>query len=225
MGVFYLNESAPEFQDQKKKYKLGSRLPHLRFYKNNLFGEEKNEKSFEIFINEKLDAIIDEVHEGIDHDVRETSEKIMMNVASSYALEEKKTVVFYIYESGRVSIHLKALSGLSILKDDFVFISVTSPSDDMMKQFQIQKIPTIVGILPPTPDAPDSIPQFMYGGSINFDEILANLLKLSGKEEYQQRGRRRGPDRKFEEITSTEKFRQNCLEKQKGCAIAFLSGN
>ena len=173
-----------------------------------MFGEEKNEKSFEIFINEKLDAIIDEVHEGIDHDVRETSEKIMMNVASSYALEEKKTVVFYIYESGRVSIHLKALSGLSILKDDFVFMSVTSPSEDMMKQFQIQKIPTIVGILPPTPDAPDSIRQFMYGGSINFDEILANLLKLSGKEEeYQQRGRRRGPDRKFEEITSSEKFR------------------
>lgn len=98
-----------------------------------MFGEEKNEKSFEIFINEKLDAIIDEVHEGIDHDVRETSEKIMMNVASSYALEEKKTVVFYIYESGRVSIHLKALSGLSILKDDFVFMSVTSPSEDMMK--------------------------------------------------------------------------------------------
>jgi hypothetical protein len=50
----------------------------------------------------------------------------------------------------------------------------------------------------------------MYGGTINFDEILANLLKLSGKEEeYEQqlRNRRRGPDRKFEEITSTEKFK------------------
>jgi hypothetical protein len=50
----------------------------------------------------------------------------------------------------------------------------------------------------------------MYGGSINFDEILANLLKLSGKEEeyqQQQRNRKKGADRKFEEINSTEKFK------------------
>jgi translation elongation factor EF-Tu-like GTPase len=121
----------------KKKYKLGNKFPHLRFYSNNQFGEEKNQKSFEIYINNKIESILDEIHEGIDHDVRETSEKIAMNVASSYALEEKKTVVFYFYETGRVSLHIKALSALSILKDDFVFMSVTGPSEDMMKQFQI----------------------------------------------------------------------------------------
>jgi len=27
VGVFYLNESAPEFAEQKKKYKLGNKLP------------------------------------------------------------------------------------------------------------------------------------------------------------------------------------------------------
>jgi hypothetical protein len=40
-----------------------------------------------------------------------------------------------------------------------------------------------------------------------------------------QKNRKKGQDRKFEEITSTEKFRQNCVDKQKGCAIAFLAGN
>lgn len=44
--------------------------------------------------------------------MRETSEKIMMNVAQSYALESKKNVVFYFYQTGRVSIHIKALSAL-----------------------------------------------------------------------------------------------------------------
>jgi hypothetical protein len=44
-------------------------------------------------------------------------------------------------------------------------------------------LPAIAGILPPAPEQPDSIRQFAYGGSINFDEILSNLLKLSGKEE------------------------------------------
>jgi hypothetical protein len=71
---------------------------------------------------------MDEVHEGIEHEVRETSEKILMNVATSHALEEKKNVVFYFYEEGRVSIHIKALSALPILKDDFVFMSLTNPS-------------------------------------------------------------------------------------------------
>jgi hypothetical protein len=53
----------------------------LRFYKNNVFGEDKNAKSFEIYINEKLDSIMEEIHEGMDHEVKETSEKIMMSVA------------------------------------------------------------------------------------------------------------------------------------------------
>lgn len=89
-------------------------------------------------------------------------------------------------------------------------------------------MPSIAGILPPSPEQPDSIRQFNYGGSINYDEILANLLKLSEKEnEYDnmQKNRRKAADRKFDEITSTEKFRQNCVDKQKGCAIAFLPGN
>ena len=82
-----------------------------------------------------MDSNIDEIHEGIDHDVRETSEKIMMNVAQSYALESKKNVVFYFYQTGRVSIHIKALSAMQILKDDFVFISVTEPSQDLIDSF------------------------------------------------------------------------------------------
>jgi hypothetical protein len=53
----------------------------LRFFRNNIFGEEKNAKSFEIYINDKLDSIMEEIHEGMDHDVKETSEKIMMSVA------------------------------------------------------------------------------------------------------------------------------------------------
>lgn len=51
-----------------------------------------------------------------------------MNVASSAALEEKKNVVFYFYEEGRVSLHIKALSALPILKESFVFMSLTNPS-------------------------------------------------------------------------------------------------
>ena len=64
----------------------------------------------------------------MDHDVRETSEKIFMTVAQSAVLEEKKTVVFYFYNEGVIPLDLKALSMLPILKNDFVFMAVSSPS-------------------------------------------------------------------------------------------------
>lgn len=83
----------------------------------------------------KIDVILDEIHDGIDSDVRETSEKILLNVAQSHALEEKKTVVFYFYNEGRVSLHIKALSVLPILKKDFVFMSLTQPSQTMIDSF------------------------------------------------------------------------------------------
>ena len=107
-------------------------MPQLRFYKNNLFGEEKSQKSFEIYINNKLESIMDEIHEGIEFDVRETSEKILMNVAQSHALEDHKNVIFYFYEEGRVSLHIKALSVLPILKDSYVFMSLTNPSETIL---------------------------------------------------------------------------------------------
>ena len=132
IGVFYLNESAGDYNDIKRKYKLSSKMPQLRFYKNNLFGEEKSQKSFEIYINNKLESIMDEIHEGIEFDVRETSEKILMNVAQSHALEDHKNVIFYFYEEGRVSLHIKALSVLPILKDSYVFMSLTNPSETIL---------------------------------------------------------------------------------------------
>jgi len=131
IGVFYVNETAEGVKDIKKKYKLSSKLPQLRFYKNNLFGEEKISNSFEITNSKKVENVLDEIHEYIENDVRETSEKILMNVASSAALEEKKNVVFYFYEEGRVSLHIKALSTLPILKESFVFMSLTNPSQQM----------------------------------------------------------------------------------------------
>lgn len=230
MGVYYLNESAEDFAETKKHLKLGNKLPQLRFFKNNLFGEDKLAKSFEILIagKVKLDAVLEEVHDGIEHEVRETSEKILMNVASSHALEEKKTVVFYFYDQGDVSLHVKALSALPIIKESFVFMSVSDPSDYLRDGFKMQQLPFVGGIMPPPPDQPENVRQFSYGGRIDFNEMLQNLLQMIGKEEEyqkQQKDRRKHADRKFEEITSTAQFRANCVDRQKGCAIAFLSGN
>eukprot|EP00347_Sterkiella_histriomuscorum_P011459 403372372 len=227
VGVFYINQSAPDYQEVYNKLKLGKKFPQLRFYKNNLFGEDKNAKSFEIYIK-KLAQITEEIHENIDHDVKEVSEKIFNNLAVSSAVEEKKNVIVYFYNDERMSLHFKALSGVKYLHDDFVFMSVFDPSQEMLQQFQIQQLPAVAGILKALGDDTTQARQFTYGGPISYEDILKNLLHLEGKEDdYQQKVKLQSKtrDRKFEEITNQYKFQQNCLDKGKGCAIAFLSGN
>ena len=228
VGVFYLNESSPDFAEDKKRYKLGAKFPQMRFYPCNQYGEDKSRKSHEIFLSKNLDDIMEEVHEAFDHDVRETSEKILTNIVSSVAMEDRKNIVIYFYNEDRVSLHIKALSTLPVLKDDYVFMSVSSPSQQLLETFQVKQLPNIAGVLAPSAEDPTNMRQFAYGGSINFDEILMNLWRVLGKQDditTRQKQKKRASDRKLEEITSTAKFRQNCLEREKGCAIAFLNGN
>jgi hypothetical protein len=78
---------------------------------------------------------MEEIHEGIEHDIKEVSEKIFNNLAVSSAVEEKKNVIVYFYNDERVSLHYKALSAVKFLKDDFVFMSVFDPSDTYTEAF------------------------------------------------------------------------------------------
>ncbi len=124
----------------------------MRFYKNNQYGEEKNSKSFEIFINQKLAEILETIHEAIDSDIKEVSEKIFNNLAISAAVEEKKNVIVYFYNDDRISLHFKALSGVKFLKDDFMFMSVFDPSETYLEAFQMKSLPAVGGILKATGD-------------------------------------------------------------------------
>ncbi|CDW85441.1 UNKNOWN [Stylonychia lemnae] len=227
VGVFYVNHSAENYKEIKDKFKLGGKYPQLRFYKNNLFGEDKNSKSYEIYLNSKFEQIQEEIHDAIGHEIKEVSEKIFNNLAISSATEEKKNVIVYFYNDDKIGLNFKALSAVKYLHDDFTFMSVYDPSEEMLKAFQIQKLPAVAGILKAEPDSTQAR-QFTYGGPLIYQDMLQNLLKLENKEDdynQKQKLQSKARDRKFEEITNQYKFQQNCLDKQKGCAIAFLSGN
>ena len=73
---------------------------------------------------------MEEIHEGIDHEIKEVSEKIFSNLAISHAVEDKKNVIVYFYNDEKISLHFKALSAIKFLKDDFVFMSVYDPSEE-----------------------------------------------------------------------------------------------
>ena len=93
-------------------------------------------------------------------------------MAVNYATEEKKNVLIYYYNEEKVSIHYKAISTMSILKDKFAFLSISAPSEEILKGHNFQSLPALGGVLASTSDEATDIKQFSYGGKINFDEIL-----------------------------------------------------
>lgn len=85
------------------------------------------------------------------------------------------------------------MSALDWLQEDFVFYSVAKPTQATLDEYYIKQLPAIRGAMVPTLKAgeePDqeNVPQFQYGGRIDFDDIMFNLLKLTGRQaHYQQR--------------------------------------
>jgi aromatic ring-cleaving dioxygenase len=84
-------------------------------------------------LTKKFNDLVEEVHDGLDSNVKEISEKILSNMAINYAVEERKNVLIYYYNDERVSIHVKAVSAMSILQDKFAFLAVSAPSEQLLK--------------------------------------------------------------------------------------------
>jgi hypothetical protein len=120
-----VRDNETEFQVQKQKYKLTHKLPLIKFYRNGQTGEDKLTKGYEI-MNAKYKDMVEELHEGISHNVKEVTEQILSNIAVS-AAQEGKYVLIYYYNDEAVSLHFKAISGLKIFSDDFVFLAYSNP--------------------------------------------------------------------------------------------------
>ena len=78
---------------------MGRSFPLLRFYKNNLFGEDKLQKSVNIPLTKDWKEILDEVHENMAHEVTEVSEKILNTVIFNNALDHRKHSLVYFYNT------------------------------------------------------------------------------------------------------------------------------
>ena len=87
----------------------------MRFYKNILNTDDKFAKSFEIYLDSDYESLLEEIHDGIESNVKDISEKILSSVSINHAVEQKKNVLVYFYKDGLVSLHFKALSTVPIL--------------------------------------------------------------------------------------------------------------
>ena len=119
------------------------------------------------------------------------NERYVSSQGVNNAVELRKHTLFYFYNDDLISLHFKAISALEWLQDDFKFIAVKNPSQNLMNDYFIKSLPAIRGALAPMKEGeevePDQVKQFSYGGAIDFDDILFNLIKLTDKQQEWER--------------------------------------
>jgi hypothetical protein len=72
-------KGADYMSQMRMKYKLGKKMPTLKYYPNRKVNNDKMVKSFEIYIKNSStpDDLMEEIVEAYDHDVKEISDKLL----------------------------------------------------------------------------------------------------------------------------------------------------
>ena len=152
-----------------------------------------------------------------------------------YAKDEQKNVVYYMYRDDQeISLDFKAVSEMSLLKEDSVFLAMQNPSPEFFKGLDMRMLPVIGVIKKLGADFVDgNIEQQHISANLKYDQLLAEVCKHADKaEEYvewkdgnRNAKRRSKIERNFGEITSNAEFESRCTSYNKACAIALLPSN
>jgi hypothetical protein len=194
-AVFYVKRDDEALFERFNLQK--GKVTQARFYRNLIYGEHRETRSLGIDLGggsgkqEEVQNIMQTLHENLGHEVREINERYVNTHAINNAIEHRKHTLIYFFDDEQVNLHFKALSALPYLQEDFLFISVNKPSGPLMREFFINSLPAVRGSLAPF-DAdedvdPDKVKQFQYAGKVEFDDIMFNLMKLTGKEKEWQK--------------------------------------
>ena len=148
VALLVIDDLSAANADLKREFK-SAKIPQFRFYPNLKTGQEKKDKSFEIMIAKNGDVedvketVFTELYENFETDVKDVSEKVYYQIGGANSRDGKITVV-YMYASGSVDFTFKALSAEPYLQDDFVFMGLDGPSEQMRNN---GILPAITGML------------------------------------------------------------------------------
>ena len=165
----------------KREFK-SSKVPQFRFYPNLKTGSDKRAASFEIIFpkagetDEVYQAVMEEIRTNYETDVMDVSEKVYYSLGAQNSRDGKVTVLYMYEDDSGVNFTYKALSTDPHLRDDFVFMALDGPSDQIKND---QIMPAITGMLfideeNPTP----RIFNFQGMTDVDFMAIKRTLLQM-----------------------------------------------
>ena len=176
----------------------------------------------------------------IQDNLREVSDSVLSSLILTNAIQLNKITLVYLYEGEEdaVPLSFKSLSSNPVFSNHFEFVALKNPGALTIQQFQVPKLPVIIGGIPPpddidpeSPEAASSIRTMIYQGKINdyFELLEFNLgVKQSffPEIEEQQRNSDKASEvsTKFQEVDATN-FDEICESRKGLCAIGFLNGD
>lgn len=149
-----------------KEQFLVRQLPSIRFFP---LGSAPKKEVSRIFFEHNAD--FDEVQKDILELIDDKTFALQPYEVQRH-LEENlqvgKILMFLLYDTPTVSLTFRVLSQLPEYQHKFAFFTVKDPDDHILQQFQVQKLPEIVGVF-----------RDLQEGENMEDEILMHQVKMS----------------------------------------------
>lgn len=214
-NVVYFNCSHEESENVAKDKFGVKKFPRVIVFSTN--SEKTPENALEISsVVESEDIINIVTNTEIKDNIREVSDSSISSIFLNNALQLRKVTLIYLYqdESDGVPLAFKSISSNPIFRENFDFIALKSPSPQTVQQFQIPKLPTIIGGIPPppgvdatTPEGQGMVQTMIYQGSLeDYFELLEyqlGVLRAVFPQEESGEGDKRGAEAtvEFQEVS------------------------
>lgn len=128
------------------------------------------------------DTLMQEIEDNFESDILQVASQAFGSVSNQYVKDETKPryVIAYLFEDDHgPNLDFKALSVDNLLKDDFVFLSISDPIEQIRGEFATNKLPTINGVMRDN-EQYDAGAVFNLGGleEVEFISLRRTLLQL-----------------------------------------------
>jgi hypothetical protein len=183
IAMLVIDDLEASSADLKKEFK-STKLPQFRFYPNLKTGQDKRIAAHEIMVrknaevSEALATVTEEMKAHYVTDVKEVSEKVYWSLSAANARDNKITIL-YMYdgqEQDGVEFAFKALSSDPYLQEDFIFMGLDGPSDQLSNN---NPLPAISGLLAINDENPaPRVFHFQGMTKIYYKEVQMQLLKM-----------------------------------------------
>lgn len=239
-NVVYFNCETEEAQKIAETQFGVKKFPRVMIYST---GTEKNaDSALEISFATDAEDIVDIVSETeIKGNLKDVSDSMVSSIILNNAVQLRKITLVYLYEGDdeELPLSFKAVSTNPKFAKNFEFIALKNPGKLTLQQFQVPKLPVILGGIPPQenpdenapPEAANSLRTMIFQGKIDdYYELLEyNLGVLAtffpeSQEEQKTNESSTKTVTEFQEATALN-FDEICESKKGFCVIAFLEAS
>lgn len=174
-----------------------------------------------------LQEFTQEISDFVGDKVLPISSMEMQGVITN-SLARRRPAFIMLYDTNDVSMTYRMLSQLSKYEDKLTFTKFKNPGPEMVKHFQLDKLPTLMAVLlaGDNPDDVDidasKIQLAKYSGRYNYEDLTKYFNMFLPEEEILQE---MSINKKVHQVQTRQELNQHCPPESRVCVIGLLNGD